>query len=149
MQFKWEKIGIKTVVDKNKLFIFDPFRKRRIMATPEEEVRQFLLYQLCKDFDYPSNAIAVERQIIYNQKKKRFDALVYKDGEPIMLIECKAPVINLNQEVFHQICAYNFVLKVPYLLVSNGQKTMVARVNPYQKEYTFLVDIPKFHHLTN
>lgn len=149
MQFKWEKIGIQTRVDKNQLYIFDPFRKRHILATPEEEVRQFTLYTLCTDKGYPANAIAVERQITYLKRKKRFDAMVYLDGQPIALIECKAAHIPLKQAVFNQVCEYNFVLRVPYLMITNGHSSICARVNHVTKKYEFIHSLPDYNSLSN
>lgn len=149
MQFKWEKIGIQTRVDKNKLEIFDPFRKKYVVATPEEEVRQFTLYTICKYLDYPKNCISVERQLMYNKRKKRFDALIYIDGKPTILIECKARDITLNQSVFDQVCAYNFVLRVPYLMITNGHSSFYAKVDFEKKTYQFIENLPNYKSLIN
>lgn len=147
VQFSWENIGIKTRVDKNKRYFFDPIRKKYLMCTPEEEVRQFLIYELCNQFGYPINTIAVEREIKYNGLKKRFDVLVYKDSKPILLIECKAPKVPLTNLVFEQVSAYNHVIDVPYLLVSNGNTTIVAHIDTSTKMIDFLKDIPEYHSL--
>lgn len=148
MQFKWENLGIKTRVDKNHIYIFDPFRKKYIVATPEEEVRQFTLFKLCRDQGYPHNAFAIERQITYLRRKKRFDILVYLENQPVVLIECKAGHIALNQRVFDQVCQYNFVLKVPFLMITNGAASLYAHVNYDEKTYVIIDRLPDYNSLS-
>ncbi|MBO6516298.1 MAG: type I restriction enzyme HsdR N-terminal domain-containing protein [Bacteroidia bacterium] len=148
MQFNWENIGIKTRVDKNVLYFFDPVRKRYLQVTPEEEVRQWLIYYLRTELEYPLAAIAVEKQITYLKRKKRFDILVYVDHHPMMLIECKAPDIELTQKTLNQIGQYNFILKVPYLMVSNGKQHLVCKANLTEKSFLFLDAIPPYKSLS-
>lgn len=147
MQFNWENIGIKTRVEKNKLYFFDPIRKRYLLTTPEEEVRQWLIYHLTQVLDYPLAAISVEKQINYLRRKKRFDILIYKNGQPVFLIECKAPHIDISQSTLNQIATYNFVLNVPYLLLTNGANQLCCEVDSVQKTYTFLESIPSYKSL--
>ena len=149
MQFKWEKIGIKTRVDKNQLSIFDPYRKKYILATPEEEVRQFVLYQLRVELGYPINTISVERQVKYLNMRKRFDALVYVGGKPKILIECKASHISLTQRVFDQVCEYNFVLKVPFLMITNGPTSLFAQIDFENKTHKLIDNLPDYYSLSN
>lgn len=148
VQFNWENIGIKTRVEKNTLYFFDPIRKRYIQSTPEEEVRQWFIYELTHTYGYPLSCISVEKQIKYLQRKKRFDILIYKNGIPVMLIECKAPHIQITQATLNQIGQYNFVLKVPYLLITNGKQHIACLAVPDQKSFEFLESIPRFESLS-
>ncbi len=149
VQFNWENIGIKTRVDKNVVYFFDPIRKGYFQSTPEEEVRQWLIYQLVEHLGYPTTCIAIEKQIQYLKRKKRFDILVYTNGKPIMLIECKAPQIKLNQKTLNQIGEYNFALKVPYLMVTNGKQHLVCKANLEKKSFQFLDAIPTYKSLVD
>lgn len=147
MQFNWENIGIKTRVEKNKLYFFDPIRKRYLQTTPEEEVRQWVIYHLTQVLDYPITNISVEKQIKYLNRNKRFDILIYKAAKPIFLIECKAPQISVDQTTLNQISTYNFVLEVPYLLITNGAKQICCKVDSANKTYAFLESIPTYKSL--
>lgn len=147
MQFNWENIGIKTRVEKNQLYFFDPIRKKYLVVTPEEEVRQWLIHHLTTDLDYPINSISIEKQITYFNRKKRFDLLIYKDAKPVLLVECKAPHIKITQETLDQIGTYNFTLKVPYLLISNGANQICCQLNFENNSYEFLKSIPLYKSL--
>ena len=148
MQFNWEKIGIRTRVDKNRLQIFDPFRKRYIYVTPEEEVRQFTLYRLTRELGYPAATIAVEKQIRYQNLAKRFDILIYDGAQPQLLIECKAPDVPLTQKVFDQLAAYNHVLSVPNVAITNGKNTVFAQLKSSPDQYVYSNYFPPFGSLT-
>ena len=147
VQFNWENIGIKTRVEKNKLYFFDPIRKRFLQCTPEEEVRQWVVYHLTQVLDYPIINITVEKQIKYLNRNKRFDILIYKDAKPIFLIECKAPKVAVNQTTLNQISTYNFALNVPYLLITNGANQICCKVENARKTYEFLEAIPSYKSL--
>jgi hypothetical protein len=147
VQFNWENIGIKTRVEKNKIYFFDPIRKRYLLVTPEEEVRQWVIHHLTSVLGYPSTTISVEKQIKYLNRNKRFDVLVYKDSKPALLIECKAPHIAIDQSALNQIATYNFVLQVPYLLLTNGTKQICCSVDSLNKTYEFLEALPTYKEL--
>jgi type I site-specific restriction-modification system R (restriction) subunit len=101
--------------------IFDPVRKKKVLLTPEEWVRQHILQYLIHNKAYPKSMIAVERGFDFNGLKKRFDVLVFdKNSHPIMIVECKAPGEEIDEKVFRQIATYNAQLKVKYLWVTNG-----------------------------
>ena len=102
-----------------------------------------MLQCLVEQFDYPHNLIAVEVPIDVAGIKKRCDAIVYnRQMQPLMLIEFKAPSVQLTQEVFDQAAIYNRTLRVPYLMLSNGQDTILAEILP--TKYHFLYYIPNF-----
>lgn len=106
---------------KGKVKVFDEIRRKWLQLTPEEWVRQHLINYLVKEKKYPISLISVEKELVLNDTKKRYDIVVYsKSLEPIIIIECKAPEVNLSEKVLEQALRYNLVLKVPYLMISNG-----------------------------
>ncbi len=105
-------------------WIFDPIRKKWVVLTPEEWVRQNFIQYLTSHKDYPASVIAVEKEIRLGELKKRFDILVYdRELKPWMLIECKGLEIELNQAVLDQALRYNMSVPVAYILITNGKKT--------------------------
>lgn len=123
--------------------IWDEFRKKHIVCTPEEWVRQNFLRYLIEEKAYPKGLIALEKLIKVNKKNKRFDALVHdKAGAPILLIEFKAPEVEITEKTFHQIAAYNSQLKVKYLIMSNGLQHIACQVDT--SGIHFFEEIPNF-----
>ena len=105
----------------NKAAIFDEIRKKFIILTPEEWVRQHVIQFLLQVKNYPKSYINVEKLIKINDLNKRYDVVVYQpNGELFLLIECKAPEVKISQQTFDQIARYNLVLKAKYLMVTNG-----------------------------
>jgi hypothetical protein len=100
--------------------IFDAFRKRWVLLTPEEWVRQNFLQYLVKVKHYPAALIAIEKEIELGDLKKRFDIVVYKNSKPWMMVECKETSVMLDKKVLDQVLRYNMSLKVPYLVITNG-----------------------------
>jgi predicted type IV restriction endonuclease len=128
LNFPAYQFQLNRVEEKN--YIFDPIRKKWVVLTPEEWVRQHLILFLVQTKRYPASLLAVERLITFNKLKKRFDLLMFnKAGKPEMLIECKAPEVNLSKETLFQIATYNMVFKVPYLFVSNGLMHLLFQLN--------------------
>jgi hypothetical protein len=119
--------SIKT--DNNKEYIFDAIRKQWILLTPEEWVRQNFLQYLIHVKKYPSSLIAVEKEIIVNGLKKRFDIVVYDINiNPWMLIECKEMEVPLNEKVINQALQYNSVLQAVYAVITNGTSCYVFKL---------------------
>ncbi|MBT3523416.1 type I restriction enzyme HsdR N-terminal domain-containing protein [Flavobacteriaceae bacterium] len=134
-EFKLKKID-------NKTFIFDSFRKKFILLTPEEWVRQHVLNFLVLK-KIPITHIAVEKQIIINSLNKRFDVVIYNNtGDVIMLVECKSPSIKLTQNVFDQISIYNLNLNSKYCMVTNGLDHIYFKIDKLSKKFTFVKDFP-------
>jgi len=134
--------------ENKKTKIFDEIRRKFLVLTPEEWVRQHLVKFLIQEKSFPKNLIAIEKGLSLNGLKKRTDILVYsKDGVPILMVECKAPGIEITQSVFDQIGRYNITFKLPYLIVSNGLEHFCAHVNHSEKNFTFLKDIPDYENL--
>jgi hypothetical protein len=120
-------------------------RQKYLLLTPEEMVRQLWLHHLIREMGYPKSRIAVEKTLRVNQLSKRFDILVFdSDTLPWMLIECKAPQIKINQDVFDQVARYNLPLRVPYLVVSNGPVTYCSRIDYEQEDYDHLPNLPSY-----
>lgn len=128
--------------------IFDDIRKRFIILTPEEWVRQNVIRFLIEERAFPKGLIAVEKEIIVNQLKKRPDILVYhKNGSPLFMVECKAPEVAISQSTFDQAANYNIKLQLPYLMVTNGIQHYCASINFEKKSFQFLEQIPKYDEL--
>lgn len=128
LNFPAYQFQLNRVEDKH--YIFDPIRKKWVVLTPEEWVRQHLILFLVQTKKYPASLLAVERLITFNKLKKRFDLLLFnKTGKPEMLIECKAPEVSLSKETLFQIATYNMVFKVPYLFISNGLSHLLFQLN--------------------
>ena len=106
--------------EKDKEFIFDEIRKQWLRLTPEEWVRQNFLQYLSITKKYPSSLIAIEKEIKLCELKKRCDIVVYKNDKPWMIIECKEMNVVLNESTIEQILRYNMVMKVDYLIITNG-----------------------------
>lgn len=125
--------------------VFDVIRRRYVALTPEEWVRQHFVHFLLEHKGYPQALLANEVQVQLNGTKKRCDTVLYRrDLTARMIIEYKAPEIVITQKVFDQITRYNMVLKVDYLIVSNGLQHYCCRIDYEQNSYTFLEDIPMY-----
>ena len=126
--------------------IFDPVRKKYFVLTPEEWVRQHTLQYLIVDKKYPVQWIAVEKELQINQTKRRFDIVVFnRQMTPEILVECKAPNIAVTQKTFDQANQYNWLLKAPYLFLTNGLKHYICQINLEANQFKFLKELPENH----
>ena len=131
--------------NENKLFIFDFIRKKDVVLTPEEWVRQHFLMYLVNEKKYPVSLISVEKKLTLNTLTKRTDIVVYNTlAEPEIIVECKAPDVKITQETFDQIARYNMQLNASYLVVSNGLEHYFCIINEQRDSYTFLTEIPDY-----
>jgi hypothetical protein len=129
----------------NRLQIFDSFRKKYLVLTPEEWVRQHFLQFLVQDKKYPVSLIGVETGLVYNELNKRADILVHNRlGKPHLLVECKAPAVKITQDTFDQVARYNMVFKVKYLVVTNGMNHFCCEMDYPNNTYIYLKEIPFF-----
>ncbi len=142
------KTNLKIVKQGDRYDVFDVLRKRYIRLTPEEWVRQHFVHFLIEHKGFPAARMANEITITLNQTTKRCDTICY-DGNaaPLVIVEYKAPHIPLSQQTLDQICRYNMVLRVPYLILSNGVQHICIRVDYETGEYRFLDDIPLWNQL--
>ena len=128
--------------------IFDVVRHRYVTLTPEEWVRQHFTHFLMEHKGYPQGLLANEIQIKLNGTSKRCDTVLYhQDLSAQMIIEYKAPSVEITQKVFDQITRYNMVLHVDYLVVSNGLKHYCCKMDYENQTYHFLPDIPDYQAL--
>ena len=139
---------IKIARQGNKQLIFDFLRRKYVALTPEEWVRQHFVHYLVEHKGYPSGLIGNEVELNVGEKRLRCDTILYnKVAMPQMIIEYKAPQIKLQQKTFDQISAYNLLLKVDYLIVSNGIQHICCEMDYENQKYYFLEDIPDYQNL--
>ncbi len=128
--------------------IFDFLRRRYVALTPEEWVRQHFTHFLVEQKGYPKGLLCNEYELRIGEKKLRCDTLLYnKEMHPQMIVEYKAPEIEITQRVFDQITAYNMLLHVDYLIISNGLQHYCCRMDYANRRYDFLCDIPDYSQL--
>ena len=129
----------------NKQLIFDKIRKKYVVLTPEEWVRQNFVEYLLVNKKYPLSLIAVEKQVTVNKLKKRFDILIFdKKGNHNIIVECKSPKIKITQDSFDQIARYNLTLNAEYLIVTNGITHYYCKLDSKNKKYIYLEGINSY-----
>ncbi|AXT50049.1 restriction endonuclease subunit R [Aquimarina sp. BL5] len=129
----------------NKVSIFDRIRKKFIVLTPEEWVRQHTIHYLIEEKKYPESLINVEKLVKVNDMNKRYDIIIFNpDGTIYLIIECKSHSVKITQEVFDQIARYNLSLNAEYLMITNGMNHYYCQMDYNEKRYTFLKDIPNY-----
>ena len=128
----------------NKVSIFDSIRKKFILLTPEEWVRQHVIEFLLIEKKYPKSLINVEKVVKVNGMNKRYDVVVFNsDGSIFLLIECKAPEVKIDQKTFDQIARYNLILNAQYLMVTNGLNHYFCEMDFENEKYSFLKELPE------
>ncbi len=128
-----------------KVWIFDGIRKKYIVLTPEEWVRQHLINYFINHLKYPRTLIQVERGLHYNQLQKRSDIVVFdRSGNPWMIVECKSPEVQLDQKSIQQVSVYNLDVKAKYVSVSNGLKHICYEATNDLKDVVLLKDFPEY-----
>ncbi len=129
----------------NKISIFDEIRKKFLILTPEEWVRQHVVRYLLEEKKYPKSYVNVEKIIKINGLTKRYDVVVFQpDGKIFLLIECKAPSVNISQDTFDQIARYNMSLDATYMMVTNGLNHYFCQMDYNQEKYRFLQNLPDY-----
>src|SRR5690606_15557533 len=122
--------------ENKKVYIFDDLRKKYLLVTPEEWVRQHWIQYLINHKGYPKTLIQSEGGLRLNDLRKRTDLIVFNSkGERVLIAEFKAPAIKITQQVFDQVARYNFIHKVPLLLVSNGLTHFYCKVDFEKNNY--------------
>ncbi len=125
-------------------YIFDKIRKKFLVLTPEEWVRQHFNEYLIEEHQYPRALFKCEGGLKYNKLSKRSDILIYdRDGKPFFLIECKAPKVKLDQSVFQQVSVYNQTIKAPYIAITNGLQHFICKIDLQKGTYDFVNEIPE------
>ena len=141
-------IDVPIIKKGSQIFLFDPVRKKDIVAQPEEWVRQHMIRFLNKNNGFPFSYMSLEFSLKYGKLAKRSDLLIYNnDLKPILLAEFKSYNVKLSNETFLQAANYNHILKVPYLLISNGLSHHIAKIDFESNAIVFLDEIPNYSDL--
>jgi hypothetical protein len=142
VQLNLPSFPVKLKNTNGKVWIFDGIRKKYVVLTPEEWVRQHFIAYLVDELKYPKALLKVEAGLTYNQLAKRTDIIVFnREGKPWMVIECKAPEVNLTEATANQVSVYNATLKASYVVVTNGLRHFCFAV---QNGITSVKDFPVF-----
>ena len=129
----------------DKTMIFDVIRKKYVVLTPEEWVRQHFMHYLIRQHQYPRSLMTVETGLLFNRMARRTDIVVYgRDSLPFMVVECKAPSVQLTPTVFEQVAVYSQSLKSAYLTVTNGLVHYCCRMDYKEGTYHFVEELPSY-----
>jgi len=144
-ELNFPKFSFRFKNSENKVSIFDCIRKKFVILQPEEWVRQHCVLYLMQVKNYPISLINVEKELTINDLKKRYDIVIFNpNGSIHLIVECKAPKININQTTFDQIARYNTALNATFLMVTNGLNHYYCQMDFENERYHFLRDIPKY-----
>ncbi|WP_038528280.1 type I restriction enzyme HsdR N-terminal domain-containing protein [Formosa agariphila] len=145
-ELNFPKFSFRFKSSENKISIFDDIRKKFVILQPEEWVRQHCVHYLMQVKGYPKSLINVEKELIVNKLRKRYDIVIFNpDGSIHVIVECKAPKINITQTTFDQIASYNLTLNATYLMVTNGLNHYYCQMDFESEQYNFLQDIPNYN----
>ncbi len=145
LQLNFPEYTFTTQMHSGQKMIFDVIRRKYVVLTPEEWVRQHFIHHLVNEKHVPETLIAIEKKIVFNQLLRRCDLVVYnRKHKPAMIIECKAPTIRISQKTFDQVVRYNMVLNVKYLVVSNGMDHYCCRIDYNNLTYEYVDSIPDY-----
>jgi hypothetical protein len=126
-------------------FIFDEIRKKHLVLTPEEWVRQHFIQYLILEKKFPRSLIQIEGGLQLNKLQKRTDLVIYNtSGQRLMIIECKAPTVKMSQAVFDQAARYNSVHKAKWLVITNGLQHCYAVINHLEGSFAFIPELPEY-----
>jgi len=144
-QLNFPKFPFRFKNSENKISIFDIVRKKFVVLQPEEWVRQHCVHYLINVKNYPKSLINVEKELKINTLSKRYDIVVFNSNGGIhIIVECKAPKVNINQATFDQVAQYNLALNANYLMVTNGLNHYYCQMDFENERYNFLKDIPSY-----
>jgi type I site-specific restriction endonuclease len=137
--------ALKTKLVEGTTQVFDQVRKKYLILTPEEWVRQHFIHYLHQEKKYPLGLMGVEKMVKYNGMQTRADIVLYAaDGKPNMIVECKAPNVKITQDAFNQIAKYNFKLKVDFLVVTNGMQHFCCALDYKNNKISFMKEVPDY-----
>src|SRR5688500_89897 len=128
-----------------KAAIFDVLRKKFVVLTPEEWVRQHFVNFLINHYSYPKSLIRLESGLKYKQLQKRSDIQVFdREGNIFLIVECKSADVKISQNTFEQVARYNFTLKAKFVAITNGMKHFCCSIDHEKQKYEFVKDLPEF-----
>lgn len=130
-------------------WVYDPIRRREMVLTPEELLRQLVVLYLMEEKRYPPGRIRVEITVEWNGMKRRCDIVVF-DAQlrPWLLVECKSPKVAVNQATFEQAARYNLQVQAPFLAVTNGLSTFCCRIDLAEGQFSYLDGFPDWPNST-
>lgn len=124
-------------------WVFDPIRRKEVVLTPEELLRQLVVQYLLREKNYPAAKMRVEYGIVVNGLRKRCDVVIFDEHvSPWLIVECKSPKIPIGEQTFRQVATYNLPYKAPYIAVTNGLTTVCSALHHTDGTFTFLPDFP-------
>ena len=150
MDMNMPQLNLPNAVLKTKLVegttqVFDAVRKKYLVLTPEEWVRQHFIHYLNSKKKYPFGLMGIEQMVKYNEQSTRADIVLYtNEGKPNMIVECKSPKVKITQDAFNQIAKYNFKLRVDFLVVTNGMQHFCCAMDYENDKITFLKEVPDY-----
>jgi hypothetical protein len=148
MQLNLPLFTFQTLRKEGKSYIFDTTRRKWVRLTPEEWVRQNFVQYLAVEKHFPVSLMALERSLRFNQQTFRADVVVFStSGNPLLVVECKAPEVKITQKVFDQIVRYNFEFQVDFMIVTNGLNHFCCKIDKSNQTYEFLKEIPEYHEI--
>lgn len=131
-----------------KTMVLDILRRRYVTLTPEEWVRQHFINYLVNHLGYPASLMANEMELRIGEKRLRCDSVLFaKDKRPVMIMEYKAPEITITENVFRQILAYNTLLGVEFLVMSNGLQHIIMHLDKTLGKWVYLPEVPQYQEL--
>jgi hypothetical protein len=140
---------LKLKKESGRLMVFDIFRQKYLVLTPEEHVRQHFARYLIEERSYPASLMMTEYSLRLNRMSKRCDIIVFnRKREAVVLVECKSPDVKISQAVFDQVARYNIAFSVAYLMVTNGLKHYCCKVDFSSGDVLFLKEIPSYSSIT-
>jgi len=132
------------------VFVWCIIRQKKLVLTPEEWVRQHVIHYLINSKNTPLGLIASEFTIKINGLTRRCDIVVFDYAKkPILIVECKAPEVEINEQVLHQIAHYNFKLDTSYLYLTNGLFSFACQINKFENKLNFFKELPSFEEMIN
>ena len=144
-QLNLPNVALKTKLVEGTTQVFDAVRKKYLVLTAEEWVRQHFIHYLNSEKKYPLGLMGIEQMVKYNEQSTRADIVLYtNEGKPNMIVECKAPKVKITQDAFDQIAKYNFKLRVDFLVVTNGMQHFCCAMDYENDKITFLNEVPDY-----
>lgn len=142
LDFRGIELKLRKVEGKTQ--VYDPIRKKWLILTPEEHVRQYILEYITSVLNYPLSLIAAEKAIMVGNRNKRFDVVIYdRNHKPWMLIECKSPDVPVSRDTLMQLLSYQTTLQAQYWVLTNGHQTFCANATDISN-IQWLSDLPEF-----
>lgn len=145
-QQQLHEYNLKIEKQNDTLFVYDSVRRKKVVLTPEEWVRQQFLQFLIQDKGMPVSLIAIEKKLVLHKLTKRADIVVFDSrAKPKIVVECKSPSVAITQAVFDQAAHYNVIYKAEFLVVTNGTQYFCSKLNFENNSFIFVNDIPHFN----